>query len=116
MTVEYTKVIDFICHEPETDTVLLVMVEHRERGVKGELLPELQAKLNVYLAYVLDGQMKEEYSSYTGKKMRINLRTQYSPTLRELEFLDRVKRIDLAPLNIDFVWSIFDPNGKEIVQ
>jgi len=39
MTVSNTNVIDFVSHNPHTDVVELSMVEEREWGSAGELLP-----------------------------------------------------------------------------
>ncbi|MGL5017958.1 MAG: DUF6572 domain-containing protein [Luteolibacter sp.] len=50
MAVQETDTIDAIFHHPQTDEVLLSMVEHRVWGQRGELLPDVQAKLNTYLA------------------------------------------------------------------
>lgn len=55
MTVENTRVIDFVAHDPADDSVLLVMVEERSWGDRGSLLRDLQEKLNTYLDYAVEG-------------------------------------------------------------
>ncbi len=52
---------------------IIDLVEHREWGDKGELLPDLQAKLNTYLAFVMDGQLAQQYPAMNGKKIRFRL-------------------------------------------
>jgi len=51
MTISTPGTIDFVAHDPSRDEALLVMVEDRSWGDAGALLPDLQAKLNLYLDY-----------------------------------------------------------------
>ena len=102
MPVQDTKVIDLVVHMPNTDTVILCMVEVRDWGYAGALLPDLQAKFGTYLTYALDGQLTEEYPALAGKPIRFELRTQYSPTEREQKFFDFVSREYLQPEGITF--------------
>ena len=41
LTVENSSVIDFVVHDPKSDAVSLVLVEYREWGDEGRLVPEL---------------------------------------------------------------------------
>ena len=106
MSVKETDVIDFIAYNAQNDWILLVMVETREWGDKGALLPDLQAKLNTYLGYALDGRLICDYPAYASKPIRIELRTQYPPTSREHQFLDIVAKEDLEPRGIRFGWQL----------
>lgn len=108
MPVHDPSVIDFVTYHPEKDRVMLVMAEDREWGDKGALLPELQAKLNTYLDYALDGQLACDYPAYAQKPIRIELRTQYPPSKREQEFLDLVAKEALQPRGISFGWKLID--------
>ena len=106
MGVRETNVVDFVAHDPKTDTVMLVMVEARDWGDAGALLPDLQAKFSTYLAYALDGQLREDYPAMAGKSIRFELRTEYAPTQREQQFLDIVTRQYLRPEGITFGWRV----------
>ena len=106
MPVQDPNLIDIITYNPKTDEVMLVMVEPREWGEDGELLPELQAKLNTYLVYALDGRLVCDYPAYYSKPVRIELRTQHPPSSRDQEFLDVVIREDLEPRGISFGWRV----------
>src|SRR5262245_11799263 len=77
VTVDNPNVIDFVAHDPKADVVLLVLVEHRDWGPDGLLLPDLQAKLNTYLSYVADGQFASEYPDFRDKPICFDLRTAY---------------------------------------
>jgi hypothetical protein len=79
MTVSNAAVIDFVSHDPKTDSVTLSMVEERKWGVHGALLPDLQAKLNSYLTYALDGQLDEDYPHLRGKPIRFRLHYEFEP-------------------------------------
>ena len=78
------------------------MVEHREWGDKGELLPDLQAKLNTYLAFVVDGQLEQRYPALKGKRVRFRLHSQQPPGERERQFIQIVRKQDLAPRGIQW--------------
>ncbi len=106
MALQDPSSIDIVAHNPTNDEVILVMVETREWGDKGALLPQLQAKLNTYVGYALDGRLMCDYPAYVSKPIRIELRTQYPPSSREQQFLDIVAREDLQPRGIDFGWRL----------
>ena len=106
MTVQSQSVIDFVSHDPKTDAVVLSMVEHREWGAKGELLPDLQAKLNTYLAFVMGGQLEQKYPDLKGKRIRFRLHSQEPPGERERQFIDIVREQDLVPRGIEWQESL----------
>jgi hypothetical protein len=112
MAVQETNVIDFVAHRAKTDTVVLVMVEARDWGDAGALLPDLQTKFNTYLTYALDGQLKEDYPDMAGKAIRFELRTKYPPTQREQQFFEIVTRQYLQPEGITFDWKL--PGGDSV--
>ena len=105
MTVDNPNVVDFVAHDPKADVVSLVLVEHRDWGADGTLLPELQRKLNTYLAYVLEGQFVQEYPDLQGKRLRFDLRAVHPLGTRELEFLAIVQREILDSLGIELTWK-----------
>ncbi len=114
MTVQSHNVIDFVSHDPKSDAVVLSMVEHREWGDKGELLPNLQAKLNTYLAFVMDGQLAQQYPAMKGKKIRFRLHSQQPPAERERQFIQIVREQDLAPRGIEWQESLIaDDEGTQ---
>ena len=104
--------IDIIAHEAKTDTIRLVMVEDRQWGDKGTLLPQLQDKFNTYFGYIVDGQFKQQYPKYVGKPILIELQTQFAPTEREQEFLDIVVRQFLQPRGILFNWRLLQAGQR----
>lgn len=106
MTVDNPNVIDFISHDPKTDVVSLVLVEFRDWGDSGLLLPDLQSKLNTYLAFVLDGQLAEECPEYLGRRLCIDLRTVFPLGPREIEFLNIVREGHLKDHDIELRWSV----------
>jgi len=113
MPVWETNVIDLVVHDPKTDSVILCMVEVREWGDRGALLPELQEKFSTYLTYALDGQMTSDYPALAGKPIRFELKTEFPPTQREQEFLDIVTRQHLQPEGITFRWKILGKSASD---
>ena len=104
MAVQDASSIDFVTYNPKEDQVMLVMVEAREWGDAGALLPDLQVKLNTYLGYALDGRLACDYPAYAQKSVRIELRTLYPPSPREQQFLEIVAKEHLKPRGIGFGW------------
>jgi hypothetical protein len=104
-------VIDFVAHDPKTDEVMLVMVEGRQWGNRGELLPELQTKLSTYLTYALDGQLNEDYPQFAGKAIRFELRCVEPIGQREAELLRIVEEQHLRPEGITFRWRVLTPGS-----
>jgi len=110
MTVEEHDSIDMVAHNPERDEALLVMVEHREWSDRGELLPDLQAKLNTYLAYATEGQLAKDFPALSGKQVHIQVFVAAPPTARELQFLRLVSEHHLQPLGICLSWKLLTDN------
>jgi len=105
MTTEQHDTIDFVAHDNAAGAVILVLVEERPWGRRGERLPDLQAKFNTYLDYVVSGRLVADYAEAAGERVRIELRSAYPPGPRELEFIDIVVRNHFEPEGIDFTWS-----------
>jgi len=76
------------------------MVEERDWGQRGELLPDLQAKLSTYLGYALDGGLIHDYPMVEGKPITFQLSSASPPGPRERHFIDLVKREHLDPETI----------------
>jgi len=82
-----TGVIDLIAHDPKTDEVVLVMDEPDEWDGSDEQLLALQERFNVYVSFLLDGEMAEAHPELAGKPARIELRCAHMPDTRALELL-----------------------------
>jgi hypothetical protein len=96
--------VDVVSHDPATDRVVLSMIETRSWGENGALLPDLQEKLNGYLAYIEGGQLDRDHPQMTGKKATFRLHTQFPPTKREEDFFETAKAKYLDPRGI--VWLV----------
>lgn len=105
MTVSQPNVIDFVAHDPQQDEALLVMVEHRAWGDRGELLPDLQTKLNTYLGFIGD-QLAADYPELAGKAVRVQLRSKFRLGEPELKFLRIVLKQHLEPKGIKLSWRV----------
>lgn len=69
MTVENRDVVDLVSVDPLTGIVYLTLIEEREWGEAGKLLPDLQDKLNTYLEYVVSGQLSGDYPDLAGSSV-----------------------------------------------
>lgn len=100
MSLAHPNVIDLVSHDPDTDTVTLSMVEERPWDQDGDLLLELQEKLNTYLAYALDGQLERDYPAMKGKAICFCLCYDHEPGTLERDFIALVQREWLIPSGI----------------
>jgi hypothetical protein len=82
-----TGVIDVIAENPKTGEVVLVMNEPNEWDSSDEELLALQERFNVYVSFLLDGELAEVHPELAGKPARIELRCGQTPDARALEFL-----------------------------
>lgn len=85
--VENPAVVDLIGFDADAEEVVLTLIEERPWGVSEEQLPQLQAKLNSYLDYVIDGFMVDDYPDYGDKPVRFELECAVRPGDREQGFL-----------------------------
>ncbi|HJZ66603.1 MAG TPA: DUF6572 domain-containing protein [Blastocatellia bacterium] len=116
MTVSVAGTIDFIAHDPAHDEALLVMVEDRGWGDAGTLLPDLEAKLNVYLDYVTSGQLQAAYPDLVDKPIHFQLRSLERPGKRELEYLRVVATQDLSPRGIRLSFKVIGETLENAVN
>jgi hypothetical protein len=82
--------IDVIAHDPKTDEVVLVMNEPNEWDGSDDQLLSLQERFNIYVSFLLDGEMAEAHPELAGKPTRIELRCAHMPDARALELLGHV--------------------------
>lgn len=106
MTTQDHQTIDFVAFDTDAGSVTLVLVEDRPWGNEGKLLPDLQEKLNLYLNYVTDGQLRIDYPETSAAAVQIELRAAYPPGERESQFLDIVVRNHFRPEKISFSWKL----------
>jgi hypothetical protein len=67
------KVIDLVTEDPDTDEVVLVMLEERPWETEPAQLRQLEAKFNAYLEYVLGQHLAKQYPQYVGRRVRFQL-------------------------------------------
>jgi hypothetical protein len=102
MSVVDADKIDFVGHHPATDVVTLGIVEEREWDGSEEMRVELEAKIQNYFSFIVDGQFARMYPAYAGKPIEMKL---FSATVIDPKtnlFIDTVRRT-LAEHQIGFV-------------
>ena len=80
-------VIDVIAHDAKTGEAVLVMDEPIEWDGSDEQLLALQERFNVYVSFLLDGEMATHHPELAGKPARIELRCAHMPDTHALELL-----------------------------
>ena len=116
MTVSALGTVDFVAHDPARNEALLVMVEDRPWGDSGALLPDLQAKLNLYLGYVTTGQLQQGYPDLGTRPVHIQLRSVEQPGPRELELLRIVAKQHLGPMGIRLSFQVIGGTRETEVE
>jgi glycerophosphoryl diester phosphodiesterase len=104
MSVENTKIIDFISTDSNANVVLTIS-DHLEWDVENEHLLLLQNKINAYLEFIENGDLFEKYPDAKGRKIVVNLVTKHSLNKIALDFIGRVKDF-LADHGYGFVLDV----------
>ncbi len=102
MTVDQTTTIDLIAETKDGD-ILLVMIEDRRWDASD--VAELEAKLNTYLHFVIDGALHERVPNSGGKKIFIQLDCVERPTNEIISYLNSVVPV-LRKFKLEFLVNI----------
>ena len=102
--IERTGMLDAFAHDTREDILVLAMFETRPWEHGERQLWQLQEKLNAYVSFILDGEMKENFPHLAGKPVRIELRTSHEPSERALGFLGRaLDQLGLQQIGLEVV-------------
>jgi hypothetical protein len=102
--IERTGMLDAFAHDTREDILVLAMFETRTWEYGEKQLYQLQEKLNAYVSFILDGEMKETFPQLVEKPVRIELRTAYEPPRRAMEFLGRARdQLALQEIGLEVV-------------
>lgn len=94
-------VLDALAHDARADKLILAIYETRPwLGVETQLF-QLQEKLNAYVSFILDGELRDSYPKFAGKAVEIQLRTLHDLDEKALAFV-RLVREQLALQRIGF--------------
>jgi hypothetical protein len=115
MSVRDPDQIDLVAQDPDANEAILVLIENRDFGPEGSLLPELQTKLNTYLNYVGSGQMRADYPQTAGQSVRFELITSQPLGQLERSFLRDVIERFLDPFGIRFGWRVMGDADRRVI-
>lgn len=102
--IERTGMLDAFAHDTRDDVLVLAMFETRPWEFGERQLWQLQEKLNAYVSFILDGEMKEAFPHLSGKPVRIELRTVHEPPERAMGFLGRARdQLALQEIGLEVV-------------
>jgi len=106
--------LDAFAHDKREDLLVLAMFETRTWDHGERQLYQLQEKLNAYVSFILDGEMKESFPHLEGKPVRIELRTVHEPPQRAMDFLGRARdQLALQQIGLEVV-LIGEGFGEEV--
>jgi len=96
--------IDLFGVDGKSGEVVLAMHEPRPWDASDERLHQLQEKFNVYVSFLLDGEMVAAHPELAGKPARIELRCDHMPDQRALELLSLIHdQIALQEIKMEVV-------------
>jgi hypothetical protein len=102
--IERAGMLDAFAHDTREDVLVLAMFETRSWEHGERQLFQLQEKLNAYVSFILDGEMKENFPHLQGKPVRIELRTSEEPSEKALGFLGRARdQLALQQISVEVV-------------
>jgi hypothetical protein len=80
------------------------MFETRAWDLGDRQLWQLQEKLNAYVSFILDGELKDNFPHLADKQVRIELRTVHEPSERAMGFLGRARdQLALQEIGLEVV-------------
>lgn len=91
MALQQTNMIDLIAQDPETNEVVLGMVELRPWDESDQRMFELQEKVNAYLSFALDGEMHHHFPQFNGLTVHLRLDTVEPPSPRAEHFIGVIR-------------------------
>lgn len=86
------NVIDLVTHDPKSDAYALIMVQTSKWDDSQQQLDQLQAKINNYLHFALDGDLVRKYPQAAGRPVRIQLDCTTPPSVKTEEFLAPIEK------------------------
>jgi hypothetical protein len=103
--VHNSNVIDLVSHNPQTDIVSLGMIEERDWDGSEQRILELEAKIQNYFSFIVDGQLRRLYPDYVDKPVEMRLFCSNLPDSSAEAFLNQVRE-KLSEFKIGFVVSL----------
>lgn len=102
--IERTGMLDAFAHDTRDDVLVLAMFETRAWDLGDRQLWQLQEKLNAYVSFILDGELKDNFPHLADKPVRIELRSVHEPSERAMGFLGRARdQLALQEIGLDVV-------------
>ncbi|HEY3357890.1 MAG TPA: DUF6572 domain-containing protein [Polyangia bacterium] len=89
--VQNPKMIDLVTSKSDGTSVLL-MIEERPWDGSDERLDQLQAKVNSYVSYALDGYLENQFPETAGMPFELRLDCASEPDQRSEEFIRRLNQ------------------------
>lgn len=93
MTSPPARTIELVSESADGEWVNLTMTVTGRWDGSHDRLREIQARVNDYLAFALDGQLSRDFPKLANKKVRIDLVTPSHPDSHSMKFLNRVGEV-----------------------
>ncbi|MEW5851592.1 MAG: DUF6572 domain-containing protein [Myxococcota bacterium] len=89
--INHPGVIDLVTHDRKADAYRLVVIQRGPWDGSHEQLLKLQAKLNSYMTFALDGEMYRRYPESEGKQVIIRLDLDHPPDEKTRATLEKLR-------------------------
>ena len=90
MSIADPATIDIVTEHSRDGYVALIMIEDEGWAEPLKSLEQVQAKLNTYLSYALDGQLQADHPDLADQRVRVQLDTTTLPPQSVAQFLKRI--------------------------
>ena len=107
MSVVESDKVDFISLNPESGEVVLTISDHLDWDDPEQHLLILQDKINTYIAFIEGEEVHQAYPESIGRKIRIEIVSQYKYPKEGIDFLDKVRPI-LESIGISMSIKVLD--------
>ncbi len=91
MTIEDINLIDAIARNSQTKTVILLISDHLDWKDMNTHLEKLIKKIDVYMQYIANGEIKNRYPDYDNNPVELRIAFDASPPDEAKEVLKKVQ-------------------------
>jgi len=100
-----TNVIDLVSRNPRTGAFTLIMVQDRAWDGLAEHLYELQQKVNSYLSFALDGELRKKYPDSADRSAPLQLECDKSRDPTTDKFIGQLRGVT-GKYGIEFIVNV----------
>ena len=91
MTVEQLDIIDMVAKDDKTNTIILGIADHLDWNNAEAHFQKLMKKIDLYIQYVANGDIKEKYPDYNDQDVELRITFQFQLPDNGKELLKKIQ-------------------------